>query len=182
MISSVPSSRCEMESDRMRQLALARRERVTRADPAQLAAQASERPPPLPGLLRPRRGRLLDQRLVLGGDRLRHPACELTLLRCRGKLADPDRRLATRLADLVCEPLQLLAVARIVRQRRQPVQHLHGAEPAQLAPQSAARRRRVARQPVGEQHPRCPARRHPPIMTDSATAVAQLAAGPAPGG
>src|SRR5439155_19942608 len=92
------------------------------------------------------------------------------------ELADPDRRLAAGLNDLVCEPLEQLAITRIEWQRRETIQHLHRAEPAQLPPQRTPRRRRVARQPVGEQHPGCPARRHPPIMTESATAVAQLAA------
>ena len=57
----------------------------------------------------------------VGGDFLGHASCQLALLRSRGELAHPNRRLAASLDDLVREPLQPLAVARVERQRGQPI-------------------------------------------------------------
>jgi hypothetical protein len=65
---------------------------------------------------------VLDQRSVFGSYPLRHPRSKLTLLPRGGELADPDRRLAARFDDLISEPLHLLAVPRVERQRRQSVQ------------------------------------------------------------
>ena len=63
----------------------------------------------------------------------------------------------------------------VERQRDEPVEDLRGAEPPQLPPERDPRRRRLARQPVGEQHPLC--RRHSWIITH-ATSVARLVHSP----
>jgi len=54
---------------------------------------------------------------------------------------DPHGRLAAELDDLVGDPLELLAIAAVERQRDQPVEQLRDAEPLQLAPQRDPRRR-----------------------------------------
>ena len=86
--------------------AAAARERASFGSPA--ASTCAPRPGPL----------------VLGGDRLGHARGELALLRRRRRARDPDRRLAARLHDLVREPLELLALPGVERQRDQPVDDL----------------------------------------------------------
>src|SRR5438093_100949 len=70
------------------------------------------------------------------------------------------------LDDFVGEPLELLTVARVERERGQAVENLRRTEAAQLPPQSDPRRRRLTREPVAQQHPGGPARRHTPIITE----------------
>jgi hypothetical protein len=80
------------------------------------------------------------------------------LVRRLGDLRQPDRRLAARLLHVVGEPLELLAVAVIERQRDEPVEKLRRPEPLQLAPERDPRRRRLAWQPKREQDPTGPVR------------------------
>src|SRR5581483_9491064 len=136
-----------------RELALGRREVVARADPAQLPAQAGERAPPPAGFVSPGLGRLGHERAVFGGDGRGHPRDELALLCRRREPPDPEARLATGLRDLVGDPLELLPVARVERQRHEPVEELRRTESLELAPDGDPRRRGLARKPVREQRP-----------------------------
>jgi len=82
----------------------------------------------------------LDQRAVVGGNRFGHPRGKLSLLRGRAELANPDRRLTSGVENLVRQPLELLLVSRVEGQRCKPVNHLSGAQPAQLTPEGDAGR------------------------------------------
>src|SRR5439155_6966620 len=95
------------------------------------------------------------------------PRDELALLPDRCQLTEPDRRLTTGLDHLLGQPLQLLPVASVERKRRQPVYHLRGTKAPQLPPQPTTRRRRLAREPVGEQHPESATRTHWPHYPQS---------------
>src|SRR5207247_4362002 len=115
--------------------------------PAQLPAQAAERPTPLAERLLARRVDFVDQQAVVGRDCLGHASRKLPLLRRRAELADPDGRLAARLDDLVGKPLQLLTVARVQGQRRQHVNQLSRPKKTQRPTERAPRPRRITRQP-----------------------------------
>src|SRR5439155_5687948 len=121
------------------EFALRRRKVVARPDPTQLTAQPGERTSPLSGRRGAGLSRLANQGLIVGGDLRSHPRGELALLTRRGEFADPDRRLTARVNDLVCEPFQLLAVARVKRERGETIEHLRGAQAAELPPQRTAR-------------------------------------------
>src|SRR5207245_1532185 len=73
----------------------------------------------------------------------------------------PDHvdHLANILDELVCEPIELLAIATVERKRHQHVEHLRRREPAQLPPDRNPRRGRLARKAIRQQHPLRPGMR-----------------------
>src|SRR5262245_35686171 len=80
-----------------RRLPLRGWEVVTPSDRLQLAPKEPQSPAPISRALLKLLRRLLDQTLVLARDRPRHPRGQRALLRRRGRLGDPDRRLAVGL-------------------------------------------------------------------------------------
>jgi hypothetical protein len=137
----------------LRDAAFGRREEVARSDPFERPSQACGRPPPLGRIGVASRRSGVDHGPVVVGDRTSHARRQGTVLRPRGRLGDPDARLAALVLDLLRQPLELLACPGVERQRHETVAELDGAELAQPTPQRDPWRRRLARQRVSEEHP-----------------------------
>src|SRR5258708_11156110 len=127
------------------ELALGWREVVAQADAAQLAAKAGKRATPLSGRLRSGDLGVSDQPAVVRSDSLAHARREVAGVRRRSEPADPDRRFPSALGYIVCEPLELFAVASVARQRDQPIEELCDSETLELAPNRDPRGRWLAR-------------------------------------
>ena len=68
--------------------------------------------------------------------------------------------------DLVSEPFESLAVATVERQGHEPIAELRDTQPLEFAPERQARRRRLAREAICQEHP-LPGLRHRHVMAEA---------------
>lgn len=134
-------------------IALGRRKVIALLDAVKLATQSPE--PSTPGSRRQQASRACsgNQLTVLRGDGGLQPRYELPLLSLTDCLGDPQRRLPTRVGDLVGEPLELLPVATIEREADKSVEELRGPQALEFAPDGDPGGRWLPGQDVGEEDP-----------------------------
>lgn len=137
-------------------LAFRRREVIPALDRAQLIAQPARQAGPRG---RVRRGISAgggcrgDNGLVLSGTRRGHDLGKTGFLGSRRRAREPDRGSAARVGDFLADPFELLTGTGPGRKSDQTVADLGNPELAELAPDRAPRRRRLAGKPVAQQHP-----------------------------